>query len=169
MEGDYKSPPPKGKYDARHDHARGLMKREPVVLSVEAREAAVRAIQHALVTVHALEVLAIAVGSMHLHVLVRLPEKGKPMFSKRGLRTSAINDPPRHYMGIAKKESAKSLAAAGLVQPGGIWARRGKIVPIRDRPYQVNVVHYILKHFEEGAAIWSFRDPDVVHVQKPTV
>ncbi len=30
------------------------------------------------------------------------------------------------------KESSKALTRAGLATPGGVWARRGKIVPIKD-------------------------------------
>ncbi|MFW5681593.1 MAG: hypothetical protein ACOC1G_01180 [Phycisphaeraceae bacterium] len=158
VEGDYKSPPA-ADYAWRHEHSRQQMKREPVWLSVEARDAAVEAIRVALVDVHRLQVLAIAVCSAHLHVLARFPAELKrtPTDSIRGLRSSALDDPPRHFLGIAKKESAKTLAALGFVPAGGVWARRGKIVPITDRTHQVRVYHYVLDHRREGAAAWSFR------------
>jgi len=126
---------------------------------VEAREVVVDAIVHALVSVHNLEVLAVSVSATHMHTLARFP---KPTFSKRGLPdapTSAIDDPVRHLIGIAKKESSKALTRTGLTTPGGIWARRGKIVPIKDRAHQINVYKYILEHArKEQAAIWSYRD-----------
>jgi len=159
VEGDYKRPPGED-YTARHEAAKRWMTREPVWLSVEARRAGLAALHHAMVDVHGLEVLSLAVSAVHLHVLVRLPGdlRRKPTLSKRGLRGSSVDDPPRHYLGIAKKESAKALAKAGLVEPGGVWATRGKVRPIRDRQHQVNVFHYILDHRREGAAVWSFKD-----------
>ncbi|MEO0586412.1 MAG: hypothetical protein AAF078_02120 [Planctomycetota bacterium] len=39
-----------------------------------------------------------------------------------------------------------------------MWAKRGKIKPIRDRAHQLNTYHYILNHQREDAATWSFRD-----------
>jgi len=167
IEGDYKSPPLPGKYEREYRRAKRLMKRPPVFLSPPAREVVVEAIRYALVGVHALELLALAISSQHLHMLVRLPEslRRKPTLSKRGLRMSSVDDPARHYMGIAKKESSKQLAAEKLVAPGGVWAKRGKIVPIADRPHQVNVYHYILDHIREGAVTWSFREG----IKKPTL
>lgn len=79
----------------------------------------------------------------------------KPTASTRGLRAT---DPVRHYVGIAKKESAKTLVAKGLASPGGVWARRGKIVRVHDRRHQVNVLQYIVQHQAQGAAVWSFRE-----------
>jgi hypothetical protein len=170
VEGDYKNPPPKGVYEHRHEHAQRQMKRDAVLLNGIARPAALKAIVHAMRTVHELEVLAACVSRMHAHVLVRLPPslRQKPTLSKRGLRASALDDPARHYLGIAKKESAKSMATEGLVSPGGVWARRGKIVRIRNRPHQVNVFYYILDHYHEGAAVWAFSEPDVVRMREPT-
>ena len=162
VDGDYKSPPPKGKYDKRHAGAKRRMTREAVVLSAEARGVACTAIVYALADVHEIEVLAVSVSAMHMHVLARFPLGKKPTFSERGLqggRTSAVDDQVRHLIGIAKKESSKQLIAEGLVPAGGAWAKRGKIVPIGDRGHQVYVYHYILNHGpREGAAVWSFRD-----------
>ncbi len=162
VEGDYKRPPAVGIYEQRHTVAKGRMTRAAVVLRVEARGVVVGALVHALVEVHGIEVLAVSVSAMHMHVLARFSLGKKPTFSKRGLRserTSAVDDQVRHLMGIAKKESAKRLVSEGLAKPGGVWARKGKIVPIRDRGHQVNVYKYILDHAcKEGAAVWSFRD-----------
>jgi REP element-mobilizing transposase RayT len=121
-----------------------------VVLGEPAREVAVRAIRHALVEVHGIEVLAIAVGATHGHLLARFPREPGP-------------DAVRYFVGIAKKESAKRLVEMGQAQRGGVWAKRGKIVRVTDRAHQVRVVGYILDHLREGAAVWSFRDE-----QKPT-
>ncbi|QNN22940.1 hypothetical protein HED60_11905 [Planctomycetales bacterium ZRK34] len=131
------------------------MKRSPVHLPLAARAGAVEAIRHALVDVHGLEMLALAVSEEHLHVLVRLPVVKKPTALRRGLRE---RDPARYFMGIAKERSAKKLAADGLVAPGGVWAKRGKIVAIVDRAHQVHVYRYILRHVREGAVAWSYRE-----------
>ena len=155
VEGDYKSPPPKGKYDQRHEFAKNSTSREAVILAPDARKIACEAIRVALIDFHKIEAIAIAVSGMHLHLLARFPSAQEPTDEIRGLRAS---DPVRHFVGIAKKESAKSLTNAGLVKPGGVWAKRGKIVPIKDRRHQVNVFNYILDHEQEGAAVWSFRD-----------
>ncbi len=168
VEGDYKKPPPEGKYADRHERAQGLMKRGPVYLSPEARRAAVEEFRRTLVEVHGLEVLAITVSRMHVHVLVRLPQGKKPTASRSGLRGSKglrETDPARYYMGIAKERVAKGLTAEGLVAPGGVWGKRGKIKPIRDRKHQVHVFNYILEHIEEGGAVWSFREPEVIRMK----
>ena len=164
VEGDYKKPPPRGKYDERFKHARGLLKREPVFLSPEARRLAVEAFRYTMGEVHKLEVLAIAVTRVHVHVLVRMPgdQEKKPTASRRGLRE---RDPARYYMGIAKERSSKSLVKEGLVAAGGAWAKRGKVKPIRDRKHQVNVFRYILDHLEEGGAVWCFKASDVVRME----
>jgi hypothetical protein len=176
IEGDYKTPPPDGKYDAWHEHAHSLMQRHAVTLSPEARQAALAVMLHAWVQVHKIEVLALSVSGQHFHVLARfggLPNEQappdptldtqKPTALRRGLRggksTLRTTDPARFYVGIAKERSAKALAAAHFVTPGRVWAKRGKIVPISDREHQVRVMNYIIEHASEGAVVWSFRMP----------
>ncbi|MFK7788556.1 MAG: hypothetical protein AB8C95_03540 [Phycisphaeraceae bacterium] len=155
VEGDYKSPPPAGVYEDRHYAAKERMTRDAVILPRAARALAVESIRCALVDFHKIEVIAIAVGGMHLHLLANFPLAQKATDSIRGLRAT---DPVRHYVGIAKKESAKRLVDAGHATPGGVWARKGKIVRIKDRKHQINAFNYILRHADEGAAVWSFRD-----------
>ncbi|MEM6257296.1 MAG: hypothetical protein AAGI37_03160 [Planctomycetota bacterium] len=165
--GDYKNPPPKGKYHTRHEHAKQSLKRDVVVLSAEARQACVEAMVQAWLDVHKVEVLAASVSAMHIHVLARFGDVPsnpvdevdgvKPTPSRGGLREK---DPARYFVAIAKERSAKSLAEAGLVAPGGVWAKRGKIVPIRDRQHQLNAYRYILDHASEGAAVWCFKGSD---------
>ena len=155
IEGDYKCPPPKGKYENQHDRAKRLLKRDPVILIPRARPIVVDAIRHAMIEVHQIELLAIAVSAMHLHLLARFAPRQKPTDSIRGLRAT---DPVRYFVGIAKKESAKRLVESGFAERGGVWAKRGKIVAIKDRQHQVHAFQYILDHVDEDAAVWSFRD-----------
>jgi hypothetical protein len=159
VEGDYRNPPPPGRYEKRHLAARSRLSRPPVVLTPALRARVLAEIVASL-REHEVEVLAACVSSMHMHVLARFPRK--PTFNERGLRrrTSATDDPARHFIGIAKQWSSKQLIRAGLVA-GPIWAKRGKIVAIADRAHQINVFRYILNHASEGAAVWSFRDDDV--------
>lgn len=157
MEGDYKSPPTED-YSARHEAAKQRMARDAVVLSPAARAVVCDEVVSSLQS-YGVELLAVGVSSNHMHVLGRFPEK--PAFTERGLqlpKTSAIDDPVRHLVGKAKQWSAKRLRTEGLVASGKVWARKGKIVRVRDRSHQVNVLNYILRHAQEGAVAWSFRD-----------
>ncbi|MEM6332493.1 MAG: hypothetical protein AAF823_04040 [Planctomycetota bacterium] len=158
VEGDYKSPPAED-YSARHAAAEQSLKRDPVVLSPQARRVAVEALR---VRLHEMgcEVLAAAVSSRHLHVLLRVQS---PRIAMRGLSKSnrvreGLDPLPRHVLGVAKKHTAHVLSSKALVSAGGVWAKRGKIKPIRDRAHQLNTFHYILDHEKEGAATWSFND-----------
>ena len=165
VQGDYKNPPPQGKYDDRYESAKQSLKRDAVVLPPDTRQACVDALIHAWADVHTVEVLAVSVSAMHMHVLARfgeVPPKPvdqvdcvKPTPSRGGLREK---DPARYFVAIAKERSAKSLVKANLVKTGGVWAKRGKIVPIRDRRHQLNVYRYILDHASEGAAVWCFKN-----------
>jgi hypothetical protein len=142
----------------------------------EARTAAVVSIRHALVDVHQVELLALAVGEKHVHLLARFPRlsEKKPGASRSGLRSESeryrhrdlrFTDPPRYFLRIAKERSSKALAAAGFVQAGKVWAARGKVKPIRDRAHQVNVYRYVCEHLEQGAALWEFRNPEEIQIK----
>jgi hypothetical protein len=86
---------------------------------------------------HSIEVIVIAVTAHHFHVLARFPDQE-----------------PRHWAGIAKKESARALCREALAVPGGVWAVRIHCNPINDRPHQLQVLRHILDHAAEGGAIW---------------
>ena len=157
VEGDYKSPPPAGKFAVRHAAAQRRRRGEPVRCSSEQRCVVSDEFQQTQAD-HDIQVIAIAVSATHVHVLGRLPSPPKRTFNERGLRTSAIDDPVRHIMGIAKQWTSKRMIREGRFAKAPIWGKRGKIVPIRDRAHQVNVFNYIMRHAEEGAAVWSFRE-----------
>ena len=170
VEGDYKSPP-KEDYTARHEQSKKWLKQEPVFLSPVARAAAVHSIRVTLIEVHRLELLAVSVSAMHLHLLCRFPRGQKPTPPRGGLPPEKLplrlTDPVRYHVGVAKERSAKFLAAEGLVRPGKVWAKRGKIKPIKDRHHHVRVFRYILDHAAEGAAVWSYRDGTDSVIQPP--
>jgi len=160
IEGDYRNPPPAGRYENRKRRSQRLLDRAPVYLPPPARIIAVRSMVHSLTEVHAIELLALAINDVHVHALGRFPKslRRTAQPTETGAHTSAINDAPRHYLGIAKQWSSKTLAVEGLISPGGAWAAKGKIKPIRDRQHQINVYRYIVAHIDQDAAVWSFHD-----------
>ena len=142
--GDYKHPPPPGKYDALLARSKRLMKRPQVKLSAKACDLACRAMLRSL-RHNQVEVVALSVDDHHFHVLLRLPQQAPHESVVGGVR---------RCVGAAKKNSARVLSNAGLVSRGGVWATRFRCLAIRDRSHQVNVAKYIAAHRERGAAVW---------------
>lgn len=115
------------------------MTQPAVVLSVEWRRRIGFWIHERLTGLIA-EIISIAVSGQHVHFQARMP---KPM--------------PRKWTGLAKKHAWHEAVERGWT--GELWAKRSKATPINDRKHQENVFHYVLRHKEEGAWVWSFRDP----------
>jgi hypothetical protein len=151
VDGDYRSPPPAGMYDALYEKSMRLMKRERVKPTSEQRRLACRVIVEALMW-HEVEVVAVAVSAKHWHVLARFHALGTILTKDRTAR---------HLMGIAKKRSARALSDAGWVAKGGVWAVRCRPLPIKSRSHQTNVFDYIRKHRSKGAAVWSVDPRDI--------
>jgi hypothetical protein len=63
----------------------------------------------------------------------------------------------RYAIGKAKSWSSRQIRREGTMPmgEGGLWAARGKVVPISSRAHQLAVVRYIREHRQEGAAVWS--------------
>ena len=72
VEGDYKNPPPKGKYDARHRRSRKLQKYPTMTLTPAQRAVVGTALRERLEGLGAL-VLVVSVGGQHAHILAKLP------------------------------------------------------------------------------------------------
>jgi hypothetical protein len=136
VEGDYKHPPPKGLYDARREHAKSLMNRDPVYLSIDQRVLIVRLMVESLQR-RSLDVAVACVTDVHFHILARFPDHN-----------------PRHWVGVAKKESSHYAKQAQLAPVGGIWAVRSKSLPARSRSHQLNAGRYIFDHRSQGGAVW---------------
>jgi REP element-mobilizing transposase RayT len=115
------------------------MKRPPVYLTVRQR---VRAVDEFLRSLQkrGIELVALSIDRVHFHVLARFPDHD-----------------PRHWIGIAKKESSHYLKQEGLAPVGGLWATRFEVVPVEDRRHQVWVVGYILRHARKGGAVKLIR------------
>ena len=86
-----------------------------------------------------IELLAIAVGGQHLH-----------------LQFKQVPEAVIETLGGIKRKLWYERRDGGNV--GRLWGRGRKIVAIRDRRHQENVLNYILGHREEGAWVWCFRD-----------
>jgi REP element-mobilizing transposase RayT len=142
VDGDYKHPPPKGMYDRLLARSQALMTRDPVRISTDLRQFVVDAVVEKLQS-DQIEIIVAALDGNHLHLLARFPDHD-----------------PRHWTGRAKKHASHLLRQSELRdETGGIWAKRSKIHPIRDRQHQLNTFQYILAHQDRGAAIWRVARP----------
>ena len=139
VEGHYKNPPPKGRYAERYRKSKELMKRDPIHLTPKQRARAVEEFVKSLQK-RKVELIALSIDRIHFHLLARFPDRR-----------------PRHWIGIAKKESSHDLKQEALAPVGGLWATRFECIPIADRAHQLEVVPYILKHKRKGAATWYFK------------
>ncbi len=131
VEGDYKNPPPAGKYAAQERRSRELLTQPPVVIPAKTRRIIGRALWQEFSHLGAW-VLIVAVGGQHVHLLVKLPAKRA-----------------RHWTGRAKRFTTLKLRDRGW--QGELWGVRCKAKRIRDRAHQVNTYHYIERHAEQGS------------------
>ena len=138
VEGDYKNPPPPGKYASQFERSKKLLKQNPVTLSPQWR-AIVGAAMVAKLQKFELLLICLSLSGQHCHMLAKMP--GGPV--------------PRQWIGRAKKHSHFIANEKGWT--GKLWAVRSKPNPIRDREHQLNAYHYILRHVHEGAWVWDFR------------
>jgi REP element-mobilizing transposase RayT len=142
VDGDYKNPPPKGKYDNLYELSKALLKRDPVRIERELRQFVVNAIAEKLCQDN-VEVLIASVDGKHVHVLARFPDHNV-----------------RHWIGRAKKNASHFVRQQGLrTEGGGLFAKRCHPEPIADREHQVHVFGYILDHLKRGAQVWRFDRP----------
>jgi hypothetical protein len=135
VEGDYKHPP-KENYAALLQHARSIMKRPPVELNIQQRKLALEAFVNSLLK-RKIEVKVCAIDAVHFHILAPFPEHN-----------------PRHWIGIAKKESSHFLKINNCGIDGGVWAVRCECIPIEDAEHEENCEGYIADHAGRGAAVW---------------
>jgi REP element-mobilizing transposase RayT len=138
VEGDYKSPPPSGSGDGLHEHARGLLRQQPVYLTPAQRETAGRALVDMLLD-QQVEVIILSLGVIHFHLLARFPDRQvRPRVARA----------KRHSMYLCREHGCT----------GRLWTRDVKVTPIADRRHQVRVFRYVGNHQRQGAWLWTFRD-----------
>jgi REP element-mobilizing transposase RayT len=139
VDGDYKRPPPPKLYEKLHNHAKSIMKREPVRIDIDVRPIVVKSFVEKLSLLD-VQVIVASVDGNHLHLLGRFRDH-RPMY----------------WIGIAKKHASHVLRQSNLRSAaGGIWARYCRAEPIVDRRHQVNTFRYINAHATRGAAVWRF-------------
>jgi hypothetical protein len=154
VEGDYRNPPPKGKYDGLHDWAKRAMKRDPVFLDMEQRRRALDELVASLQR-RSLELEVCSVDRIHLHALVCVPDHD-----------------PKRWIGIAKKESSHYCKQTGHAPDGGLWATGCKCLPVENDRHYRSARKYILDHEQRGAVIYSRKpapgmeqfDPDSLRI-----
>ncbi len=138
VEGDYKTPPPPGTDAGILRHSRESLRTTPVHLDRSERCLVGQAMVDMLFE-QGVELLTLCQAAVHFHVLGRF-------------RGSDV----RPRVGRAKKHATFVLRDRG--RDGRLWGRKCKIVPITERQHQLNVFNYIVRHVNEGAWVWTFRD-----------
>src|SRR4051812_18237278 len=143
VDGDYKHPPPKGKYEALYEYSKSLMTRDPVRIERDLRHFVLDKIVERLVQ-NELETAIASLDSTHLHVLVRCP-----------------NHDPRIQIGIAKQYATAQTKAHGLAVGlnlhlgQGLWAKRSHPNPITSSFHHAKTLNYIRDHAQRGAVVWE--------------
>jgi REP element-mobilizing transposase RayT len=137
--GDYRDPPPDEFGQGLREHISKL-DIEATRLSKVQRNQVGRWMLESF-AYHEIEILAMAMGTEHCHLLGRF----RPCTSVRS------------KVGVAKWHASRNW---GKDYPDRkLWARNCHSTPITHRDHQVRVVRYILEHANSGAWCWSFRDP----------
>jgi hypothetical protein len=85
-------------------------------------------------------VVSLAIGGKHLHLQLKCDPR----------RVIAI-------LGDVKRKLWYERNCLG--NPARLWGRGRKIIPIENKPHQVATLKYVLDHRDEGAWVWSYRDP----------
>lgn len=120
------------------------MKRDPVSVDRDLRGVVLEAVVARLIE-FGCEPIVASMGAKHVHVLARFERHD-----------------PRIKVGIAKQFATKTLKAhcsavgfdLGLKEGEGIWGKRTRAEPIKNRPHQVETVPYIAGHELDGAYVW---------------
>ena len=144
VEGDYKNPPPRGRFAALEQRSRESLKQPPVTLSPVWREVIGTALRDRFMQLGSF-VLCIAVARQHVHLLAKTPRRL-----------------PRVWSGHAKRHAW--FFARDYSWQGKLWAKRGKPLPVVDRRHQLNVYQYILRHLRDGAWVWDWME----HTKDPS-
>ncbi|MGC4005465.1 MAG: hypothetical protein QM811_21050 [Pirellulales bacterium] len=135
VEGDYKQPPPKGRYDGLHQNRLESMRNDryriPKALFKQVGEAIVDVLHDKNVFV-----MCICVQRAHCHLLVK---------ASRFLLNK--------FLGIAKRKASRIC-----VKHSGdrrIWAKKCSRKPVTKLSHFRNAYRYILAHGQRGAWTWS--------------
>lgn len=134
---DYKHRPPSGYYDQLFDRSKRLMSRSAVILRSGQQRRYVLDELIASLLRNGIRVAAGALDRIHLHMLVQCADHN-----------------PRHWIGIAKRESSHYSKRAGFAPVGGIWGASSECKPIADEAHFLRTLRYIPDHAARGAEIY---------------
>jgi hypothetical protein len=136
VEGDYKNPPPPGKYKAREERSRESLKHAPPRLAKPLREIVGTAVKERLEALGAM-IVCITVSGQHVHLLAKM-------------QSSQV----RNWTGAAKRHAWYALRERGW--SGKLWGKGRKTIPIKSRRQQLNAYRYLLDHADVGAWVWRW-------------
>ena len=178
VDGDYKNPPPPGKYDTLHRAATKSMKRQPIVLPAEIRATVMETLRDALQH-YGVTVAIIAVAGKHAHVLAQfgenIPATGVAGLCDAHQRNDGLDARPRYLVGKSLSFTSHTVKRhvtdlipqspgtpvpgnyTSILQPGGLWAASPDFNAIVDQEHFTNALSYIADHATEGAAVWTCR------------
>ena len=137
--GDYRHPPPPGEHRGLLEYCR-QRSGAPLFIPEPLRERLGVPFLKTLLE-QRIRVLGIAVAAYHAHILAELPD----------LKRLA-----QDVIGNAKRDSSRAVRKE---MPGRLWAGGGRFDPVDTREHLLNALLYILRHREEGAWVWWFREP----------
>ncbi len=135
VEGDYKNPPPKGRYDALHDASKEAMVDEPYFIPKKIFQA----VAEALINVYHdknVYVMCLCIQRNHCHLLVKASRFYLNNFTALAKRKAGI---------VCRNISGKRR----------IWARKRAKKKIVDLRHFRSTYRYILKHEQQGAYTWK--------------
>jgi REP element-mobilizing transposase RayT len=136
--GDYRHPPPLGEHALLHEH-HDLRARDEVRIERDLRRTIGQAILCSLLDKH-YRLLALAVGKVHTHGLVELPENIPTV---------------KAIIGEAKRVSSRAVRDQ---LPGNVWAAGGTFKIVTDDAHLARANDYVLYDQGPDAWTWSFRD-----------
>jgi hypothetical protein len=139
VEGDYKSPPPRGIYEGLHRSAK-RSQTDPTMTFHQTEKKQVAEWLWDRLTGLGGQMAIVAVAARHAHLLSKMPPKST-----------------REWIAACKRHVTFNFKDHGINRK--IWAQGAKFVPIKDWPHQLNVFRYIARHVDEGAYVRRYIKP----------
>jgi hypothetical protein len=152
VEGDYKNPPKRGTGDKELQKSKDLMQRAAVRLEKRLRGIALLAIVLTLLG-DGMDVIIASLDDHHLHLLARFRDHQprKRLGWAKFYATKAVKE----YISHCEKTHGGAVGFQLNLKPGeGLWAKRSKAIPIKNRSHQLNVVKYVADHRNRGAILF---------------
>ena len=146
VEGDYKNPPaPSGYNDHVLKKSKESMEFPEVTFSKSMRRD-VGVLLLESFAIQKIEVLSLAVGMRHVHLLAQCPKKNPKVVTGKA----------KNNVWMKLVNGGDKLKAKANVRP--FWALGSHAEPIADRSHQVEVFWYVIDHRKKGAWVWCYRD-----------